>query len=210
MAMERLEFTLLADGSSDAILIHPLTWLLRQHISGPVDGIWADLRRLPRPPKELRARIESALDLYPSDLLFIHRDAEGEPHERRLAEIEKALSGIPGLIVPVIPIRMQEAWLLIDEAALRRAAGNPNGRMRLEMPPLDGLEDLKDPKHILHTLLLTASGQTGRRRSKLNPHRQAMRIGELIDDYGALKHLSAFNQVEARILASLAEVRRLG
>ncbi len=102
-------------------------------------------------------------------------------------------------MVPVIPIRMQEAWLLIDESALRRAAGNPNGRIKLEMPRPESLEDIKDPKQVLHRLLLQASGQTGRRRSKFNPHRQAMRIGELIDDYGALKQLSAFRKVETSI-----------
>lgn len=51
--MDRLEFTLLTDGSSDAILIYPLEWILRQHCKAAVTGTWADLRRLQKPPKNL-------------------------------------------------------------------------------------------------------------------------------------------------------------
>jgi len=92
--MDRLDFTLLTDGSSDAILIQPLTWMLHQHFSFAINGTWADLRRLPNPPKTLRDRIAAALDLYPCHLLFVHRDAEGETLDRRVTEIkaEKAQS----------------------------------------------------------------------------------------------------------------------
>jgi hypothetical protein len=131
-----IEFTLLADGSSDSVLIEPLAWLLRQLGCGAANGTWADLRRLRQPPKALRSRIEAALDLYPCDLLFVHRDAEKGPPEERIAEIDAARNGLATCAVPVVPVRMQEAWLLIDEAALRRAAGNPNGPMPLAMPSL--------------------------------------------------------------------------
>jgi hypothetical protein len=126
--MDRLDFTLLADGSSDAILIHPLAWMLQQHFGFAVNGAWADLRRLPSPPKDLQGRIAAALDLYPCDVLFVHRDAEGESLDRRVAEIEDAVTGLADPLVPVVPVRMQEAWLLIDEPALRRAAGKPQRR----------------------------------------------------------------------------------
>ena len=201
--MDRLDFTLLTDGSSDAILIHPLTWMLHQHLCCAINGTWADLRRLPNPPKGLRDRIVAALDLYPCDLLFIHRDAERKPLDRRIAEIETAVAGLPDPLVPVVPVRMQEAWLLIDEPALRRAAGNPNGGVDLEMPTIEGLESLPNPKRVLYDLLLDASELTGRRRKKLNSGRQAMRLGELIDDYSPLLRLTAFRRAEAKTLAAL-------
>jgi hypothetical protein len=204
-AMERLEFTLLADGSSDAILIQPLKWLLQQNLDIPIDGTWADLRRLPNPPKTLRSRIDKALDLYPCDILFVHRDAEGEPHEQRIKEITSAMAGLQVRSIPVVPIRMQEAWLLIDEQALRRAAGNPHGRVGLKMPAIDDLEDLPNPKQVLHELLIAASELTGRRRQKLNPGRQALRLGELIEDYGPLQRLSAFREVETAMLEALQD-----
>jgi hypothetical protein len=197
--MPSIEFTLLADGSSDAVLIEPLTWLLRQLGCEAANGTWADLRFLRSPPKDLRARIEAAVDLYPCDLLFVHRDAEAKPAEARIAEIDAARDGLPTLAVPVVPVRMQEAWLLIDEAALRRAAGNPNGRMPLAMPGIDALEGIADPKAMLHDLLRQASGLQGRRLKRFIPGRQTLRLGQLIDDYSALRRLPAFQQLEKQL-----------
>jgi len=201
--MDRLDFTLLTDGSSDAVLIQPLTWMLHQHLSFAINGTWADLRRLPSPPKPLRDRIVRALDLYPCDLLFIHRDAEGEALDRRVAEIRTAVAELPDLLVPVVPVRMQEAWLLIDEPALRHAAGNPNGVVSLDMPAIDRLEEIPNPKQVLHDLLLEASELTGRRRKKLNPGLLAMRLGELIEDFSPLRLLTAFQHTETETLTAL-------
>jgi hypothetical protein len=204
--MERLDFTFLADGSSDAILINPITWLLEQYLRSrgvAVNGTWADLRRLRHPPKDLRQRIDSAIDLYPCDILFVHRDGEREPLARRVAEIESATKAIDTLAVPVIPIRMQEAWLLIDECALRRASGNPNGTVPLDIPPIEQLEAIPDPKHLLHELLREASGLRGRRRQKINPYKQALRLGELIGDFTPLRALYAFQKVESDTVAVL-------
>ena len=207
--MDRLDFTLLTDGSSDAILIHPLTWLLSQHFSFAINPTWADLRRLPNPPKSLRDRIAAALDLYPCDLLFVHRDAEGVTLDRRVAEIKAAVAGLPDPLVPVVPVRMQEAWLLIDESALRHAAGNPNGIVNLDMPAIDRLEEISSPKQVLHELLLDASELTGRRRKKLNPGLLSMRLGELIEDFSPLRRLTAFRHAESETLAVLRNSFRL-
>jgi hypothetical protein len=208
--MDRLDFTLLTDGSSDAILIHPLTWLLQQHCSFGVNGTWADLRRLPNPPKILCDRIAAALDLYPCHLLFVHRDAEGETLDRRLTEIKDAVADLPDPLVPVVPVRMQEAWLLIEEPALRCAAGNPNGGVGLVMPAIDRLEEIPNPKQVLYELLIGASELTGRRRKKLNPGRLAMRLGELIEDFSPLRRLAAFQHTEAETLAVLRRPEKPG
>ena len=114
------------------------------------------------------------MDLYPCDLLFVHRDAEGVPHRSRVEEIEIAMqevravhegAGLPPHVV-VVPVRMTEAWLLFDEAAIRRAAGNPNGRVSLQLPPGDP-EEIADPKQLLHDLLRTASELGGRRLGRV-------------------------------------------
>jgi hypothetical protein len=44
--LRTIEFTLVADGSSDAVLIEPLTWLLREFGCEAANGTWADLRLL--------------------------------------------------------------------------------------------------------------------------------------------------------------------
>ncbi len=64
---------------------------------------------------------------------------------------------------------MTEAWLLADEAAIRRAAGSPSGRVDLGLPTFAELERLADPKQRLHEALKVASGYTGRRLRNFAP-----------------------------------------
>jgi hypothetical protein len=131
--MESLRFTLLTNGSSDQALIPILRWLLvRNGVTGTIDPSWADLRRLPHPPQGLANRIRIAVDIYPCDLLFVHRDAERMQPELRKSEIRDAIQSLlTPPVVCVVPVRMQEAWLLIEEAAIRQAAGNPQGQVPL-------------------------------------------------------------------------------
>ena len=207
--MKSLRYTLLTDGSSDRALIPILDWLLRQHLPDyAIQSVWADLSRLPAPPpiKDLSKRIELAITLYPCDLLFIHRDAEGCELEDRIKEIEDRLESLPGLkvsAVKVIPIRMTEAWLLFNENAIRTAASNPNGNVALELPSLNHVENFPDPKNVLHNVLKEASQLSGRRLKKFNPHSCIYRISELIDDFSPLRTLPAFCAVENELRSVL-------
>jgi hypothetical protein len=203
-----VRFTLVTDGSSDQVLVRVLSWLLGQRTAEPFDPQWADLRRLPRPPKGLSEKIHTSLHFYPCDLLFVHRDSEREPREHRVAEISEALSKIEHPpAVCVVPVRMQEAWLLLDEAALRRAAGCPRGEMPLRLPLLKRLEQEPNPKELLHNLLRQASGLSGRRAKQFRPDIQAHRLAELIDDYSPLYRLPAFRALDEELCQVL---RRLG
>ena len=123
----------------------------------------------------------------------MHRDAEREPIAKREEEIREALARSPTggelPVVCVIPVRMQEAWLLIDKDALRRAAGTPDGRQPLRMPDVKRLEDLPDPKQTLHELLRQASGHRGRRLRRFDRDmgRCVHRVAKEIRDYSRLR-----------------------
>ena len=201
--MKRLRYTLVADGPSDRSLIPILTWLLRKSCGPrPIHGEFADLRRLPNPPRTLAERIDRGLELYPCDLLFVHRDAERANVEDRMAEIVRALrktKAAPLPVICVIPVRMQEAWLLIDEAALRHAAGNPNGREPLNLPSVGTLEALPDPKDTLHDLLRRASGLRGRRLASFNERLSGHRVAEMIEDFRPLYRLTAFQRLTVEV-----------
>ena len=202
--MQELRYTLVADGSSDRALLPILTWLLRQYCGViPIQAEFADLRRLSPSPRKLSERIDRSVELYPCDLLFVHRDAESAPIEEREAEIRKALeeSSVEGSVrvVCVVPVRMQEAWLLIDEAALRRAAGNPNGTQSLDMPDVQRLEELADPKQLIRDLLRQASELQGRRLERFNWRSSAHRVAEMIDDFSVLYKLAAFQRLAAAV-----------
>jgi len=204
--MKELTYTLLSDGSSDQALLPILTWLLRtQGLKSAIQPEWADLQYLPRPPRTLPERIGRTLELYPCDVLFVHRDAEAASPAVRANEILQAIETViqQQVSVPprvcVVPVRMQEAWLLFDEAAIRVAAGNRHGTMPLDLPPIDTLEQLSDPKRVLYDLLRAASGLMGRRRKQFRAQKHARRVAEFITDFSALRTLSAFNRLEADI-----------
>jgi hypothetical protein len=204
--MKEFRYTLVTDGSSDRALIPILTWLLREHsVSQPIQAEWADLRRLPRRPQKLSERIKWSLELYPCDLLFVHRDAETASLGNRREEIRRALAELPNQVwsddwtICVVPVRMQEAWLLLDETAIRTAAGNPHGRRLLELPPVKGLELLSDPKRRLHELLRQASELHGRRLRSFFAAKQVQRVAEFTSDFTPLRELSAFASLEEEL-----------
>ncbi len=94
---------------------------------------------------------------------------------------------------------MTEAWLLADETAIRSAAGNPNGREELNLPEARRLEDLPDPKKVLHDALVAASGLNARRRSRFRVRQRVHLIPNYIDDYSSLNVLSAFRALQQDI-----------
>lgn len=202
-----LTFTLLSDGSSDRALIPVLRWLLLQNSARDFSDQWADLRSLRPPPKLLSEKIRMTIALFPCDLLFVHRDAEGEKRDVRVAEIREHLgvagSGPPAICV--VPVRMQEAWLLFDEAAIRFAADNPRGRAPLPIPSLKRVEELPDPKSLLWDLLTSASGLRPGRLRRFEPARRIHRLSDLIEDFSPLRRLSAFQALEDDLQRILEE-----
>lgn len=203
--MQELRYTVVSDGSSDANLLPILTWLLRKNgVNIAIQSQWADLRRLRIPIKDFQRRIELALDLYPCDLLFIHRDAENQSREQRLREINLATEHLSSQIrkphICVIPVRMTEAWLLFDERAIRHAAGNRSGQQPLNLPLLAKIESIPNAKDILHNLLYSACGLTGRRLKQFEVRRYARDVSGLIDDFSPLRKLQAFSLLEQDVI----------
>jgi hypothetical protein len=170
--------------------------MLRHHRSGGGDGPVLAIAE--------KAEVAAGEKYYPCKLLFVHRDAERENPIVRHAEIRAAVEELAGgriqiPAVAVVPVRMLEAWLLFNEQAIRRAAGNPNGSQDLNLPPLNRLEDRPDPKVDLQFALRTASGLQGRRLKKFDEHRAFWRITDHVRDLSPLRQLPAFRQLEASL-----------
>ena len=203
-----LRYTLVGDGSSDSALMPLLRWtLLRTGTPLALLPSWADPYLIRAESGGLAARLQNALELYPCDLLFVHRDAEKQDPELRRTEVENALSQLsaPPPALCVIPVRMTEAWLLIDEAAIRRAADNPKGSVPLTLPLLKDLEDLPDPKQKLNELLRTACELRGRRLAQFRRDEAArrVRVADLMDDFSPLLRLPAFQRLQEETHALL-------
>ena len=207
-----LRYTLLADGTSDAALIPVIDWLLRDIEPGiTIDAVSANPEFLPSPREGLANRIAAAARLFPCDLLFVHRDAEGQPAETRRAEITEAVdeAGILGDSIPIVPVRMTEAWLLTDEGAIREAAGNPNGSLPLALPHIATIEGLSDPKQELMSLLSAARGATTRRRMRerrLFTAATQVRVAQATASFARLDRLRAFQRLRHDVEAALASL----
>lgn len=197
--MNRLKTTLVADGSSDRALLPIIGWLLRASGVAHEQPVLADLRALPKPPEGLSARAQMAVRLHPCDVLVVHRDAEAMSWAIRREEIRQAVTELGVAYVGVVPVRMTEAWLLHDESALRRSAGNPNGPMDLLLPPLHRIESLVDAKKTLFELLKKASGFSGRRLASFRPQASVQNLSFEVADYAPLRALTAFAEFEAEL-----------
>ncbi len=190
----------IAEGSSD----HPLADLveslfLTQGVSLRLTK--PDFAALDKVAKDVRSRVAAGLKLIggPVDLIVVHRDADNAGHQARRQEISDAVGSVSGsaALVPVIPVRMTEAWLLLDEALIRQVAGNPRGRMGLGLPKVHEVESVADPKELLRRCLLTAADETGRRRDSVQKrffqHRR--QLLERLETSGSLTKLPSWNRL---------------
>lgn len=199
---KEIYYTLLSDGSSDRMLIPIINWTFRQNLEETIliQSNWANLYHSHE--NDLVGKINYAIDKFPCDILFVHRDTEkkGENvfHDR-MNEIETAWAKAikhKEIFVPIIPVRMTEAWLLIDELAIRKASGNSNGTTPINLPQIQNLETLSEPKKILEELLYTASELKGRNRKKFNVAQAKHLVSNNIIDFSQLRQLQAFQFFE--------------
>lgn len=85
--------------------------------------------------KGLANKLSTALLLEPSaNLVFAHRDADATDEAPRVDEIKTAAEGPAVHTVPVVPVRETEAWLLLDEGAIRHVVENPSSSVELSLP----------------------------------------------------------------------------
>ncbi|WP_245633730.1 hypothetical protein [Amycolatopsis jejuensis] len=193
-----LQGLFIAEGTSDQPLANTVEVLFRE------SGIELRLtvppyEQLPKVAKTIKDRTEAGQRLMECiDVVVVHRDSDNVGHDVRREEIDSAMhsAGI-GVWCPIVPVRMTEAWLLLDEKEIRRVAGNPKGRASLGLPKRHEVERVADPKEVLRKALLDASAATGRRREReakrFNSQRRQLLEG--IDREGPLKELSSWQQL---------------
>lgn len=197
--MKRVSATLVTDGSSDRLLKPLIELLFSEHTELPYQVNCAE--GLPPLAEGLQSRIESALELFPCDFLFVHRDEEGVGTAMRQREIDNSWPAgeQTTVLICVIPVRMTEAWLIANAKPIRLAVGNPNGTEVLNLPATKDIESSPDPKEILFTALKAASGLSAHRKARFNPHQFRHRVSELTDDLAPLRMLDSFKHLEAQV-----------
>lgn len=184
-------YTLLADGGTDRVLEPIINWLVHDIDSG-VEIL----------EPEFDKRSGGVSDYLKADhpgpmIVFAHRDAENVSMDERLEEFRDVTDD---RVVPVVPVRMTEAWLLIDSRAISRAAGNPWAEV--ELPPVKELNGLVNPKAVLEEKLLVAAGApAGRRRKRFMRDIVSRRVNvaDYTTDYSRLRELPDFRAFEKRL-----------
>lgn len=212
--MPLLRFTLIGEGPTDDALISIVVWLLEHPTFGLLPDVevvsrFVDRGQFPA-AYGLRDRIIAAILDAPADVIVVHHDADGPTPELRVSEINlavrdarKLMEGLPPA-VPIVPVRETEAWLLLDESAIRRAARNPRGTAQLHLPRVHEVEACPDAKATLRDALRAASELPRRRRSQLDRIRPRA-VADLIGDFAALRALPAFQVFEMQLRQVIAE-----
>ena len=115
----QLAYAVVADGGTDRLLVPIIQWAVHRLDPG-VEILEPDFRRR-------RGSITEFLGAYKTGamLIFVHRDSEGLSLEERLREFGTV--DRPD-VVPVVPVRMSESWILIDGFAIAQAAGSTSAR----------------------------------------------------------------------------------
>jgi Domain of unknown function (DUF4276) len=194
--MQRFTSTLVAEGSSDQALVPLIEFVLDEHCNIPhVTTFASDFLIGP-----LHERLTKALALHPCELLFVHRDADRTPVSQREDEIRAAvqMASAPTAIC-LIPVRMTEAWLLVDELAIRRASGNTSGRASLGIPPVARLEAQSDPKNMLFAALEKASELGPHRLRRFDRNQARRQVSGFMEDPSVLRNLPSFVHFESQV-----------
>ncbi|MEU8269208.1 hypothetical protein AB0B89_18840 [Sphaerisporangium sp. NPDC049002] len=194
----------IAEGTSDLPLSDIVEFLFAERgqslrLSKP------DFDALKKVRKDVESKLIAGAQLTgkPFDLAVIHRDADNAGWQARLSEVQSAVlsSGVPCELIPVIPIRMTEAWLLLDESEIRKVAGNPNGRENLGLPKIREVEGIADPKGLLRDCLMKAASVRGRKRqtaaTRFPQHRR--QLLERLDLQGPVAQLSSWKKLVSDI-----------
>lgn len=210
----RVRFLLIGEGTTERGLLEHLTTLCIAVGATEASGAVPPFERLRSPVgHDLTLRLRAAQQLDPAaNLYFVHRDADAPDPAPRYAEIAqaRAASAVPQPAVAIVPIYETEAWLLLDEAAIRRVAGQPNGREPLNLPPLGRIEQTPSPKERLEAALLAAAQPlAGRRleRFKGDFVRQRQQLLEELPIDGPLRELAAWCRLRDDTAAAIAALR---
>ena len=184
----QITYTVVADGGTDRLLVPIIDWTIHR-LDPEVDILEPEFKKR---IGSVGAHFESSTRT--TMLVFAHRDAEASNIDDRLREFDKVSGVVPG-----VPVRMSEAWLLIDGDAIARAA---DPRATVALPQLNTLENVADPKSELETLLFEAAGSpTGRRGKKFKGSlaKRRVNLASLIKDYSPLESLEAFRRFQSAL-----------
>lgn len=182
----KISFLLTGEGTSDLRLQSHIENILIQEGFAEVHGEAPDLGMItPCVGLSVKEKLQALVKHFPrTDVIFVHRDADGVGCKAREKEIEDAVGDIFEVtrVVPIVPLRMLETWLLADANAIKKVAGNTDQRCRIECLPAPRLlENVANTKDLLLDALCEASKTEGGKLKKFKKRFSEMRA-RLVSD----------------------------
>lgn len=205
----KINFLLAGEGVSDLRLTEHIEDILILEGFSEVSGEAPDLSMFtPAPGRTVLQKITALLKHYPNtDLIFIHRDCDNQSIKDREIEIYNAAhaAGIKEKIIPLIPVKTLEAWLLADEKLIKEVAGNKNFRSPIAcLPKIKSIENLADPKKTLLDALCEVSEAQGSRlkqfKSRFGEMRARLTFG--LDCTGPVSNLPSYIEFRKKVNAA--------
>lgn len=211
--MQTLVLALYAEGSTDERFLPPVIQRTVEHIVAERGRTMVDVlepllvQKNPDISGQAERILDAARQTTGSHALIIHADADHPTAERALTErFQPGLqlvkqAGIDHHLIPLIPVRMIEAWLLADPDALRQVIGTRDLHLPLQAHQV---ESDPDPKQTLKDVVQRATAQRRRRR--------AIRVSDMFAPLArtiSLEHLRsvpAYQQFVVDMSAALIEL----
>lgn len=205
--MSIVSIVLICDGTSDTCIQDIIQWVVDSQFPDRIFRIQAAREVIPA-HAPLETRIRRTHKLYEPNIIVCHRDAENQVLGQRILEIANAagIASVAARIVPAVPVRMIESWLLVNEGAIRRAANNRNGTNPLTLPSHSRIENETHPKLILMTALRTASGLPPQRLKRFDAHQARSRITGFMDTFAELRQQNGFLIFEQELVAAVNQI----
>lgn len=208
----RVHFVLVGEGTTDDGLVPHLENLCIDLGADEVTGTTIDFRRLDQPVgHSVNAKLRAAVQLEPdANLIFIHRDADSSDSAQRYTEIATAVGAVAlsQEWVGLVPVQETEAWLLLDESAIRVVARKPRGTSNLNLPTPHQVESVARPKERLQEALVTASELSGRKLVKFRrdfpEHRRILL--QRLPIRGILANVPSWSRLEAELRTALGRL----
>jgi Domain of unknown function (DUF4276) len=211
-----LGLALHCEGPTDRRFLEPLLrrallQLIARNFAAAVDIAeqFVDLAATSRDLEHIARQIsDAALAI---DLVFLHADGGNEPDRARRERIDPVVGGIQAdrllPLVPVVPVRETEAWLLADPEGIRRTFGTTRSIEELGLPANAGdVEHVPDPKALLATDYQRTVGAGRRRRRAVRGYQGFFALlGEQVA-LARLEDVPAFRRFEADLIDALRQL----
>jgi len=210
-----LSASFIREGSSDDGLIPLMTAVFKSQ--------GADVVISPSAPAQGRKALHLWFDdihqgFEDRDFILVHRDANSVGYSARLKEIETAhaRSSLKAIVIPVIPVKETEAWLLhaLYSASFCESIGIPAASVRKALPKQRDLPRV-DAKRLLADVHTSVFAERGRKRSRHRIPRFEIVRGEWLsqlDDPALLESCESFqlfcSSVEGAIEKSISPTQR--